>query len=115
MGSAKADTHLAPAISHMSFSSLVCAKAVVKLGGAASKTHLFLCFHKTQAPMMMTESNPFLAVPAMAALLLVHHSKKEASSGCGEIPCMSIPPRKENQNCLEKTQEISMWSVVSSS
>jgi hypothetical protein len=35
--------------------SVACAKAVVKLGGAVSKTHLFLCFHKTHAPRMMTE------------------------------------------------------------
>jgi hypothetical protein len=106
--------HLAPAISHMNFSSLACAKAVVRLGGAASKTHLFLCFHKTQAPRLMTEFSPFLAAPVTIALLLVHHWRKETSSGYGEIPCTPIVPRRESQNCLEKTQDTRMWSMVSS-
>jgi hypothetical protein len=107
--------HLAPDISHMSFSSPACAKAVVKLGGAASKTHLFLCFHKTQAPKMMTELSPFLAAPVMIAMLLAHQSKKEASPGCGETSCKLTLPRKENQNCLKHAQETSRWSMVSSS
>jgi hypothetical protein len=83
----------------MSFSSLACAKAVVKLGGAASKTHLFLCFHKIQAPKKMTELSPLLAAPEMIALFLAHQSKKETSPGCGETSYKLTLPRKENQNC----------------
>jgi hypothetical protein len=111
---ARADIHLAPAISHMCFSSPTCAKATAKLGVAASKTHLFLCFHRTQAPKIRAEFRPFRAAPVTTTLLFLPQSKKEVSSGCGEIPYITLP-KNVNQNCLVNTEEINRWSMVSSS
>jgi hypothetical protein len=101
----RADIHLALAISHTIFSSPACAKAAAKLVVAASKTTLFLCFHRTQAPRIRA-FKPFRAAPVTATLLFLHQSKKEVSCGCGEIPCRLILPKNVNQNCLVNTQEI---------
>jgi hypothetical protein len=66
---------------------------------------------------MMAEFSPFLAAPprVVIALLFTHQSKKEVSSGCGEISCKLILPKKKNQYCLENAQDISRWSMGFSS
>jgi hypothetical protein len=106
---------LAPASSHIHLSSPACVKVAAKQGATPSNTHLFRCFHRVQAPKIMSELRPLLAPPPppTKSFVLLHHDRKSASSGCGEIACKLICRRKVNQNCLAKTQETNRWSIVS--
>lgn len=53
------------------------------LGLIASKTCIFLCFHKGQAPMMTHEPRPCLVIPEVGSLHCRHQSSKEEASDCG--------------------------------
>jgi hypothetical protein len=64
---------------------------------------------------MMIEFRPLLVAPPMIKLLLLHHSKKDMSSGCGDMSCRFSCLRIVSQNCLAKTQVTRRWPIVSSS
>jgi len=87
---------------------------VAKLGVPPSKTQLLRWIHSDQAPRIMMELSPFLTWPVTLSLELAHQSSKHESFGWGARTSKPKSCRMLNQNCLDKTQEIIRWSIVSS-
>jgi len=87
---------------------------VAKLGVPPSKTQWLRWIHSDQAPRIMMELSPFLTWPVTLSLELAHQSSKHESFGWGARTSKPKSCRMLNHNCLEKTQEIIRWSIVSS-
>jgi hypothetical protein len=92
----------------------MCWMILLMLGEAASKTHVFRCFHNHQATSMTKELNPFFLQLDVTHSADFHHSWNTTSFGPGAHPCNPTLDRILNQTSLAKTQPTRRCYAVSS-
>ena len=109
----RAASPLAPADCQRNASSWNASRALWRLGAAPSKTQLFRCFHKVQAPSITRELNPFLCCSSTFFNDLFHRSAKEDLLLGTKVPKFR-GCKTWNQNCRAQTHAVRMCWIISS-
>lgn len=88
--------------------------AAGKDGEAPSKTHIFLRFHRVQAPKTTALLNPFLWGLPIFLARFSPQSTKHLSWHLGAVCCRTVGASKWCYKCLAKTQLVRICCPVSS-